>query len=217
MLSRPVLAVALATMLAATGTIAFNAFAQQGGPRGPAQGPASRMSAEDHSAFFEARIAAVKAGLRLTPEQERLWPAVETAVREGFAKRSEMMQKMQTQGRPADPIEAMRRMADASTARGEAMKKVVDAAQPLYTSLNDDQKRRLQFLMRGPGGRMAEMHERMRGFMGRDSRDERGPRGPGFMGPRGGDDRFGPREREDRKSTRLNSSHIPLSRMPSSA
>ena len=196
MLSRPVLAVAFATMLAATGTIAFNAFAQQSPPRfdnRQSQAPRA-FSTEDRAAFFEARLAAIKAGLRLTPDQEKMWLAVETAVRDGYAKRAEMMQKMHAQGRPSDPIEGMRRMAEASSARGEAMKKIVDAAQPLYASLSEDQKRRLQVLMRGPGARMAEMRERMRGFMNRDGRDDRRPQGPGFMGPRGGDNRFDPRD-----------------------
>src|SRR5882757_1593452 len=44
-----------------------------------------RMNPEDRAAFTDARIAAVKAGLKLTPDQEKLWPPVETAVRD-FAK-----------------------------------------------------------------------------------------------------------------------------------
>ena len=44
-----------------------------------------RMSPEDRAAFADARIAAVHAGLKLTPDQEKLWPPVETAVRD-FAK-----------------------------------------------------------------------------------------------------------------------------------
>ena len=43
------------------------------------------MSPEDRAAFADARIAAVKAGLKLTPDQEKLWPPVEAAVRD-FAK-----------------------------------------------------------------------------------------------------------------------------------
>src|ERR1700737_2640174 len=41
-----------------------------------------RLSGDDMSAFADARIAAVKAGLRLTPDQEKLWPPVEAAVRD---------------------------------------------------------------------------------------------------------------------------------------
>src|SRR5216684_4272300 len=44
-----------------------------------------RMNPEDRAAFTDARIAAVKAGLKLTPDQEKLWPPVEAAVRD-FAK-----------------------------------------------------------------------------------------------------------------------------------
>src|SRR5215468_12152639 len=44
-----------------------------------------RMTPEDRAAFVDARIAAVHAGLKLTPDQEKLWPPVEAAVRD-FAK-----------------------------------------------------------------------------------------------------------------------------------
>src|SRR4029079_11423292 len=45
----------------------------------------SRMSPEDRSAYTDARIAAVHAGLKLTADPEQLWPPVERAVKE-FAK-----------------------------------------------------------------------------------------------------------------------------------
>ena len=44
-----------------------------------------RMNPEDRAAFADARIAAVKAGLKLNADQEKLWPPVEAAVRD-FAK-----------------------------------------------------------------------------------------------------------------------------------
>ena len=44
-----------------------------------------RMSPEDRAAFADARIAAVHAGLKLNADQEKLWPPVESAVRD-FAK-----------------------------------------------------------------------------------------------------------------------------------
>src|ERR1700743_1654014 len=42
----------------------------------------SRLSPEDRAAFVDARIAAVHAGLKLTADQEKLWPPVEAAVRD---------------------------------------------------------------------------------------------------------------------------------------
>src|SRR3954462_8569452 len=47
--------------------------------------PHARINPADRAAFADARIAAVKAGLKLTPYQEKVWPPVEAAVRE-FAK-----------------------------------------------------------------------------------------------------------------------------------
>src|SRR5260370_7164424 len=44
-----------------------------------------RMNPEDRAAYADARIAAVHAGLKLTADQEKLWPPVEAAVKE-FAK-----------------------------------------------------------------------------------------------------------------------------------
>src|ERR1700693_4285917 len=44
-----------------------------------------QMNPEDRAAFVDARIAAVHAGLKLNADQEKLWPPVETAVRD-FAK-----------------------------------------------------------------------------------------------------------------------------------
>src|SRR5262245_54466065 len=39
-------------------------------------------STDDMSALADARIAAIKAGLRLTADQEKLWPPVEAAARD---------------------------------------------------------------------------------------------------------------------------------------
>ena len=46
------------------------------------QGEHYRVSEEDRAAFTDARIAALKAGLKLTQAQEKNWPTLETAIRE---------------------------------------------------------------------------------------------------------------------------------------
>src|SRR6266436_2681164 len=74
-----------------------------------------RMSPEDRAAFTDARIAAVKAGLKLTPDQEKLWPPVEAAVRD-FAKlridranaRMNAERDSQDSQKPDDPVERLR-------------------------------------------------------------------------------------------------------------
>ena len=72
------------------------------------------MSPEDRAAIFDARIAGLKAGLKLTPDQDKLWPNVETALRDGGKSMATMYEKYGKEARPKDPIEAMRRMSEAS-------------------------------------------------------------------------------------------------------
>src|SRR4030088_525889 len=79
-----------------------------------------RMNPEDRAAFADARIAAVHAGLKLTADQEKLWPPVETAVKE-FAKlridrANARMNAMRDDNRdrptPNDPVTRLRERAE---------------------------------------------------------------------------------------------------------
>jgi hypothetical protein len=111
----------------------------------------ARMSPEDRAAFADARIAAVKAGLKLTPDQEKLWPPVESAVRD-FARlridraNARMNAPPSDAQQPDDPVARLRERADNMAASAAAMKKIADAADPLYKTLDDGQKRRLTIL-----------------------------------------------------------------------
>jgi hypothetical protein len=158
-----------------------------------------RMTPEDRAAFLDARIAAVHAGLKLTPDQEKLWPPVEAAVRD-FAKlridrANARMNALQNQSpdaqkspdtqtqRDDNPIARLRERAETMAASAEAMKKSADAADPLYKTLDDAQKRRLAILTHREGrfGGEGWRHRWMeRGFdrehwQGRDG-DSRGER-----------------------------------------
>ncbi|HXW20240.1 MAG TPA: Spy/CpxP family protein refolding chaperone [Roseiarcus sp.] len=116
-----------------------------------------RLTPEDRQAFMDARIAAVHAGLELTPDQEKLWPPVEKAVRDAIGQMREAMQKMKAaRGEDAkpDPIAHLRAIAERSAAISQNLTKIADAAAPLYASLTDDQKWRLHALMRAIHMRM---------------------------------------------------------------
>ena len=139
-------------LIAALGATAAGVRAQQHRDGGPMRGHMMHVSPEDRAAFFDARVAGIKAGLRLTPDQDKLWPAVESAARDGAKAMADLREKMHAAGRPADPVEGLRRGADAATARGETMRKLADAAQPLYAALSDEQKGRLPRLLHGMGG-----------------------------------------------------------------
>ena len=126
--------------------------------------PHWRPSEQDRAALTDARIAAIKTGLKLTPEQEKNWPAVEQAIRDLAKERSERRsERRAARGErrgpgagPADPIERLRERADAMTQTAAGLKHLADAAGPLYQSLNEDQKHRLFLLVRSMrGDRMA--------------------------------------------------------------
>lgn len=151
-----------------------------------------RMSPEDRAAFADARIAAVHAGLKLNADQEKLWPPVEAAVRDfaklridrANARMNARPDESQDQQKPADPVARLRERAEAMAMSAAAMKKIADAADPLYKTLDDGQKRRLAILTRmdgrfGAGGRH---HGFMHGMMGGDrdyDRDDGSRRGGG--------------------------------------
>jgi zinc resistance-associated protein len=128
-------------------------YAQQR-PGGPDGARGWQPTTQDVSAFTEARIAALRAGLMLTPDQEKNWPAFEQAYR-GLAKlRAEMRSERRDEPRADNPIDRLQRRADALTRGGTALKHLADAAAPLYQSLDDGQKRRFVILARplGPHG-----------------------------------------------------------------
>jgi hypothetical protein len=93
-----------------------------------------------------ARAAQLKADLRLTPDQDKNWSAFEVAVVETWKNQSQARLAWRTahakQQDNANLIDDMRKEADEQIDRSNARKKLADAAQPLYTSLDDQQKRR---------------------------------------------------------------------------
>ena len=196
----------------------------------PANPPASPPAAKpedrgaqwraDRAAFFEARLAALHAGLQLNPTQDALWTPVETAIR-GFAKlRADRWAAMTVQrtddqaAKGAGVTDRLRRLSDRLIARGQAMKTLADAAAPLTASLDATQKDRLPRLLeglkprhvldeafaletgegwrRGDRGRME--HHGMRNEQ--DGRDQ-GEREPDWRHQRGYAERDGMRDRRE--------------------
>jgi zinc resistance-associated protein len=122
---------------------------QRGGRDGMMQG--SQLNAEDLRAFGEARLAALKAGLQLTPEQEKNWPAFEQAARDYGKVRMDRFAALRSGTTSDDPVERLRQRATAMSDAGAALKKLADATDPLYKSLDENQKRRFAILDRVTG------------------------------------------------------------------
>ncbi|HVY57894.1 MAG TPA: Spy/CpxP family protein refolding chaperone [Xanthobacteraceae bacterium] len=182
----------LKSLLAGTAALAIAGtslvYAQQTsttpqGPGAPERAARHRFqpTPEDRGAFLDARVAALKTGLKLTPDQEKNWPAFEKAYRD-FAKlrtdragaRREAREQRQDRG--GDPIERLARRADNLTQTGTALKQLADAAEPLYKSLDDAQKRRFVVLSRAM--RPHQRHFAMwRAHRGGGERGDMGARG----------------------------------------
>ena len=103
--------------------------------------------AEEHAFMLDAHLAGMKAGLRLTPDQEKLWPPFETAVRDAAKARMEAMRSMHEKmheemhkGERPSPIERMTEMSEHLAKASAEMKSIADAAKPLFDSLDESQK-----------------------------------------------------------------------------
>jgi len=107
-----------------------------------------RPSAEDQRAFGDARLAGLKAGLTLNAEQEKNWPAFEQAARDFGKLRMDRRAAMRNAQPSEDPVERLRQRAATFSDTGAALQKLADATDPLYKSLDENQKRRFVVLNR---------------------------------------------------------------------
>jgi zinc resistance-associated protein len=179
---KPILAGTAALAIAGS-SLVYAQSRDQGGTRW-------RPSQEDRAAFTDARIAALKAGLRLSADQEKNWPAFETALSDIAKMHVEHGAAMQrNELGSGDPAVRLRRHAEMMTTTGESLKRLADAEEPLYQSLDDSQKNRFRLLariltsprqhfaqMRGHRGMMQD-HQGMRGERHRDGDGQPGRRG----------------------------------------
>jgi hypothetical protein len=113
-------------------------------PRRPAASTAAKTSsapahspAATHTGYIldDAQIASIKARLHLTPDQERMWPAVEAALRNMAYKRTQ-----QVAARGAG------RNVQAAAVDPEAVEGLKSAAVPLIMSFNSEQKEQVRSL-----------------------------------------------------------------------
>jgi zinc resistance-associated protein len=147
-----------------------------------------RFSAQDLSAFADARIAALKAGLQLKPEQEKNWASLESAMRDIAKARIARVEEWR-EDPPAkfdvDPLGALQRRAKNLNLRAGELEKLAAAGKPLYDTLDEAQKRRFGALIR------VAIEDHMRGPHGMH-----GPHGgPGGMDHGGMDHGGGPAPR----------------------
>jgi hypothetical protein len=144
--------------------VAYSAYARHDG-WGHGRAHFGRMNPDDRAAYADARIAALKAGLRLSAEQEKLWPPVESTLKDLAAKRITRQEERRAEWRERreqrqearrddksreerraereqrfNPMERLRKGSERMTERGADLKRLADATEPLYNALDDGQK-----------------------------------------------------------------------------
>ena len=139
-------AIAAIALLMTTSSLAFAAETSSTvGMRHP--------SAAEMNSLTEMRIGIIKAALQMTPDQEKLWPAVEDAIRARAKNRQARFERvaelrdsgpMEAVGE-RNPVELMQRRAERLSQRAADLKKVADAWEPLYKTLTPDQTKRMAF------------------------------------------------------------------------
>ncbi|WP_312015734.1 Spy/CpxP family protein refolding chaperone [Bradyrhizobium liaoningense] len=146
-------AVAAIALLMTTSSLSYAAETSSTGGVG-------QLSATDMKSLTDMRVGIIKAALQLTPDQEKLWPAVEDAIRARAKNRQARLERIAELRDGAmdplpqgNPVEIMQRRADRLIQRGTDLKKLADAWEPLYKTLSEDQKKRMSFasyvVMRG--------------------------------------------------------------------
>jgi hypothetical protein len=125
-------------------------------PAGPAaardRSDRVELTANQMADRSDARIAKMKVDLNLTADQDKNWP--------GFASAMQDMNKKQADRRIArrdtreqqgnvDLIDELRRNADSQIDHANERKKLADASQPLYASLNEQKKARFTGMLFG--------------------------------------------------------------------
>ena len=133
-----------------------------------------RLNATDRNTLTDMRVDLVKAALQLTPEQEKYWPPVESAIRAGAEDRRARISKIQeTVGvradqsriegiRNRDPIAFLQRRSQALAQRSADLDKLAEAWQPLYNTLSQEQRQRMAALAVFVLREMSDVVERRR-------------------------------------------------------
>jgi LTXXQ motif family protein len=141
---------------------AFALTAAAEGDQPPTHAERMQHWAADRETMLDAKLAGMKAGLGLTADQEKLWSPFESAVKDAAKARMDAMQQMMethAQGEHMSPVDRLEAMASRLSQGAADIKKIADAAKPLYASLDDSQKHKFGML-----GRML-MPERTRFVM----------------------------------------------------
>jgi LTXXQ motif family protein len=170
-----ILLVALAALAISTSGFALSAATAQSDQQ-PSHAERMQRWTADRETLLDAKLAGMKVGLGLNADQDKLWGPFESAVKDAAKARMEAMQQMmqaRMQGEHVSPVDRLDALADRLAQGAADIKKIADAAKPLYASLDASQKEKFALLGRDmllpERARLAmEMWHHREGEMGKD-------------------------------------------------
>jgi zinc resistance-associated protein len=145
-----ILLATLAALALSTSGFALSAATAQSDQQ-PSHAERMQHWAADRETLLDAKLAGMKAGLGLNADQEKLWGPFESAVQDAAKARMEAMQQMmqaRMQGEHVSPVDRLDALADRLTQGAADIKKIADAAKPLYAGLDASQKEKFALLGR---------------------------------------------------------------------
>ncbi|MDR5738307.1 MULTISPECIES: Spy/CpxP family protein refolding chaperone [unclassified Caballeronia] len=122
------------------------AFAQASAPSAPAtaagvQTAASAPAGSKRETRVEERIAKLHADLRITSAQEAQWAPFADAMRDNARAMADLYRQRIAQRDTMSALDDMKQYQQITQANADGTKRLVDAFEPLYTSLSPEQKK----------------------------------------------------------------------------
>ncbi|WP_233801763.1 Spy/CpxP family protein refolding chaperone [Paraburkholderia sp. HP33-1] len=130
-----------ALVMLATAVSMGGAFAQTAAPAAAPDTAASASAAKaGHERNVEDRIAYLHSQLKITPAQEAQWKTFADVMRSNGETMSQLFQQRK-EATNVSALDDMKQYAMIAQAHADGMKKLVDAFDPLYSSLSPEQKK----------------------------------------------------------------------------
>jgi hypothetical protein len=104
----------------------------------------------------EARVQELRAKLKITPEQEKLWNDVTRVIRDNAKKMEALIEARSEKEGTMSAVEDLKSYSEIAEAHADGLKKFIPVFEPLYASMSDAQKKDADKLFQHPGREKAK-------------------------------------------------------------
>ena len=135
---------AISSLVGATLAVGFNGSvsAQTAGPKMESgKPPAAAAATSSKPETVEQRITALKAALKITPDQESKWDGVAKAMRENAAAMDKLVQEKKGKMANMNAVDDLKTYQEFSQVRLDGLKNLISSFKTLYDSMPADQKK----------------------------------------------------------------------------